>query len=112
MLRLMGYPIAIAYETYFVGRYGATLGKMVFGLKVVRSDGQSVSYGRAFGRYWANLLSSMTVTIGLHHGGIRLSKEGLARPHLRYEGDQDLETHGTRSLHRLQEAPSGLRFQH
>jgi uncharacterized RDD family membrane protein YckC len=64
LLRLLGYPIAIAYETYFVGRYGATLGKMACGLKVVRSEGQNVSYGRAFGRYWACLLSSMTLTIG------------------------------------------------
>ena len=39
LLRLLGYPIAIAYETYFVGRYWATLGKMACGLKIVRSDG-------------------------------------------------------------------------
>ena len=77
LLRLLGYPIAIAYETYFVGRYGATLGKMVFGLKVVRADGQSVSYGRAFGRYWASLLSSMTVTIGFIMAGFDSQKRAL-----------------------------------
>ena len=64
LLRLVVYPIAIAYETYFVGHYGATLGKMACGLKVVRSEGQTVSYGRAFGRYWASLLSSMIFLIG------------------------------------------------
>ena len=63
-LRLLGYPIAVAYETYFVGRYGATLGKMACGLRVVRSGGEKLSYGRAFGRYWSTLLSSMTFTIG------------------------------------------------
>lgn len=56
--------LGIAYITYFIGAYGATLGKMVFGLKVVRSNGGKVTYGRAFGRYWAYLLSSVVFGIG------------------------------------------------
>jgi uncharacterized RDD family membrane protein YckC len=63
-LRFVGFPLAIAYETYFVGRHGATLGKMVCGLRVVRSDGERVSYGRAFGRYWACQVSSIILAIG------------------------------------------------
>ncbi len=62
--RLLSFVIGMAYETYFIGHYGATLGKMVCGLKVVRSEGEKVSYGRAFGRYWANILSSLTLSIG------------------------------------------------
>jgi len=56
--------IGIAYITYFLGAYGATLGKMLCGLRVVRSDGRKISYGRAFGRYWANFLSAITFSIG------------------------------------------------
>ncbi len=77
LLRLLVYPIAIAYETYFVGRYGATLGKMVFGLKVIRSDGQNVSYGRAFGRYWATLISYMILFIGYIMAGFDSQKRAL-----------------------------------
>jgi uncharacterized RDD family membrane protein YckC len=37
---------------------------MVCGLKVVRSGGEKVSYGRAFGRYWATFVSGMILAIG------------------------------------------------
>ena len=57
-----GFPVA--YETYFVGKYGATLGKMAVGLRVVMSDGSPVSYGRAFGRVWAYFLSAIVLYIG------------------------------------------------
>ena len=63
-LRLAGLFIGIAYETFFIGNFGATLGKMVFGLKVVRSTGEKVSYGRAFGRYWAYFVSGIIFSIG------------------------------------------------
>jgi uncharacterized RDD family membrane protein YckC len=61
---LISYPIAIVYVTYFVGAYGATPGKMALGLKVVRPDGERVSYLRAFARYWAELLSGLILAIG------------------------------------------------
>lgn len=56
--------LGLTYEVWFVGKYGATPGKMVFGLKVIRSDGARVSYGRSFGRYLGTLLSSFTLMIG------------------------------------------------
>ena len=56
--------IDVAYGTYFIGRYGATPGKMVLKLKVVRSDGSPVSYRRALGRYFATWLSQLTLMIG------------------------------------------------
>jgi len=56
--------LGIAYITYFIGHFGATLGKMACGLKVVRADGGKVDYSRAFGRYWATGLSSLTLSIG------------------------------------------------
>jgi uncharacterized RDD family membrane protein YckC len=56
--------IAIAYETVFVGKYGATPGKMACGLKVVSSDGSKVSYSRALARYFCTIISGLTLGIG------------------------------------------------
>jgi uncharacterized RDD family membrane protein YckC len=64
ILNLIYYPIGIAYVTYFIGAQGATPGKMALGLKVVRPDGGKVSYGRAFGRFWAEMLSGIILSIG------------------------------------------------
>lgn len=56
--------VNICYEAILVGKYGATLGKMALKLKVVTADGGRVSYARAFGRYFAKILSGMTCLIG------------------------------------------------
>jgi len=53
-----------AYSIFFTGKYGATLGKMALGLKVVRAGGGAVGYGLAAGRFFAELLSSFTLLIG------------------------------------------------
>jgi len=54
----------VIYEAGMTGRYGATLGKMLCGIKVVMPDGGNVSYMRAVGRYFAKLLSFITLYIG------------------------------------------------
>jgi len=64
LLQLAYNALAAAYTTWFVGRYGATPGKRVAKLRIVRADGSRVTYGRAFGRYFAELLSSLTLGIG------------------------------------------------
>jgi uncharacterized RDD family membrane protein YckC len=56
--------IAMTYEGVLIGKYGATLGKMACKIKVVTPDGGPVGYGRAFGRYFAKMLSSLTCLIG------------------------------------------------
>ncbi len=61
---LVGMSIGAAYEGLFVNKLGATPGKMVLGLRVVRPDGGPVSLGRAVGRYFAKLLSAMILLIG------------------------------------------------
>ncbi len=61
---LGSYAVQCAYQTFFLGRYGATPGKMLLRLKVVRPDGSPITYWRAFGRYWATLLSYFTCMIG------------------------------------------------
>ena len=48
-----GTIVGCSYSTFFVGKYGATLGKMATGLRVVNPDGSKVSYGKAAGRYFA-----------------------------------------------------------
>jgi uncharacterized RDD family membrane protein YckC len=62
----MGISILIQalYNGIMVGKFGATLGKMACGLKVVMPDGSKVSMARAFGRYFAEFLSSITLLIG------------------------------------------------
>jgi uncharacterized RDD family membrane protein YckC len=66
-----------AYETFMIGRYEATLGKMVCGLRVVRSDGGKVSYGRSLGRYFAKHLSSFALGIGYIMAGLDDEKRAL-----------------------------------
>ncbi len=53
-----------AYTTFFLGRFGATPGKMACGLRVAAPDGRSISYPRALGRYLAEYLSGMLLMLG------------------------------------------------
>jgi uncharacterized RDD family membrane protein YckC len=61
---LLQFATQAAYEIYFLGRKGATPGKMACKLRVVRADGTPLTFGRAAGRYFANLLSAFTFGIG------------------------------------------------
>jgi uncharacterized RDD family membrane protein YckC len=56
--------LTAAYYTIFVGKFGATPGKMATRLRVVNADGSSVSYGKACGRWAAQIVSSMICCIG------------------------------------------------
>ncbi len=42
----------------------ASLGKMAVGIKVVRTDGERITFWRAFGRYFAYMLGGFTLGIG------------------------------------------------
>ena len=64
-LGLVHFAIAISYEVFFLGKYGATPGKMACKLRVVMPDGSPISYGRAFGRFFAYILSKLILMIGL-----------------------------------------------
>jgi len=64
LVSLVTYGFPIAYTTFFLGKYGATPGKMATGLMVVTPDGQPISYLRAFARFWSELLSLFTLYIG------------------------------------------------
>jgi uncharacterized RDD family membrane protein YckC len=64
LLLLLQLGIAAAYETWFVGRFGATPGKMTCRLKVVNPDATPISYARALGRHFAKIVSGLTISIG------------------------------------------------
>jgi uncharacterized RDD family membrane protein YckC len=61
---LIAILIPAIYNTIMVGRFGATLGKMACGLKIVSPEGGKISYMRALGRNFAEWVSAMTMTIG------------------------------------------------
>jgi uncharacterized RDD family membrane protein YckC len=68
---------AACYEAFFVARSGATIGKKAVGLKVVMPDGGPVSLGRAFGRYFAKMLSGIPLYFGFIMVGFDSEKRGL-----------------------------------
>jgi uncharacterized RDD family membrane protein YckC len=53
-----------AYSIFFIGTYGATLGKMACKIKVVDATGAKIGYGRATGRFFAEILSGLIFYIG------------------------------------------------
>jgi uncharacterized RDD family membrane protein YckC len=61
---LLSTIVSVIYSTWFVGGLGGTPGMLALGLKVVRPDGSAVGYGRACARYFAAILSSLTLCIG------------------------------------------------
>ena len=77
MLQVVGMGAGIAYNTYMHGKYGATLGKMAVGIRVVMADGSPVTYMRAFGRAWADILSGMVCYIGYIIAGFDAEKRSL-----------------------------------
>lgn len=76
-IQLAAIAVAVGYNTFFIGKYAATPGKMACGLKVVLSDGGPVSYLRAFGRAWAEQLSGMICYIGYIIAGFDKEKRAL-----------------------------------
>jgi uncharacterized RDD family membrane protein YckC len=74
---LVTMAISSLYEGLFVARFAATPGQMAFGLKVVRPNGSPVGIGRAFGRYFAKMLSAMVLWIGFIMVAFDAEKRGL-----------------------------------
>lgn len=64
LLFMIEIAISLAYSVYFTGKFAATPGKMALGIKVVMADGTPVTYGMAFKRFFAELLSAFTLYIG------------------------------------------------
>ncbi|MEO8366366.1 MAG: RDD family protein [Pseudoxanthomonas sp.] len=68
---------AVYYAWFHSSANQATLGKMAIGIKVVRSDGETISFARGIGRYFAFLLSSLILCIGLLMAAFTERKRGL-----------------------------------
>ena len=74
----LGMALHVAYHVVLVGGCGQTLGKMAFGIAVVRRDGGTVGYGRATLRCLGGPLS--VAAFGLGYAGVLFTAErrGLA----------------------------------
>lgn len=66
---------------YFAGMessgYQATVGKLALGIKVTDMDGNRIGPGRASGRYFAKILSSLILLIGYLMVAFSAKKQGL-----------------------------------
>jgi uncharacterized RDD family membrane protein YckC len=69
--------MGVAYTVFFLGRFGATPGKMALKLKVVRPEGEPISYLQALGRYFGEIVSSLTCSIGYIVAGFDTEKRAL-----------------------------------
>lgn len=56
--------IALCYFTLFVGLHGQTPGKMLLGLKIIRTTGEEVGYGRALVRWIGQCLGLLPLGVG------------------------------------------------
>jgi uncharacterized RDD family membrane protein YckC len=66
------------YEAFMESSsYQATLGKMIFGMKVTDLYGNRISFARATGRHFAKILSAMILCIGYVMVGLTERKQGL-----------------------------------
>lgn len=68
-LILLSYAIGLAVPLFYFAwmhssRAQASLGKMAVGIKVTRGSGERISFWRAFGRYWAYVLT-VVFTFGI-----------------------------------------------
>jgi len=74
---LLGMVLGCTYETFFIVKFAATPGKMAVGVQVLRPDGSKLQVGRAIGRYFAKMLSKMTLYIGYIMAGFDSQKRAL-----------------------------------
>ncbi|MEA5668307.1 RDD family protein [Stenotrophomonas sp. MH1] len=78
LTNLISMAISAAYYAGFHASAGmATLGKMAVGIKVVRLNGDRMTLARAIGRYFATILSALTLCIGYVMAAFTERKQGL-----------------------------------
>jgi uncharacterized RDD family membrane protein YckC len=73
----LNFIIPAVYESWFVGKFAATPGKMACKLKVVMSEGDRVSFARAIGRHFAKYISGLILGIGYIMAGFDEQKRAL-----------------------------------
>ena len=77
LFALVAMGASLAYQIYFLTKHGATPGKLLLGLKVIRSDGGAITPGRAAGRLFAHGLSGLILYIGYIMAGFDSEKRAL-----------------------------------
>lgn len=77
VIQLVAMVLSVLYNTIAVGTWGTTLGKKACGLKVIRADGSKLTYGRACGRAFAEILSGAVCYIGYIIAGFDDQKRSL-----------------------------------
>ncbi len=70
----LGIILVLTYFTIFHGAWGQTIGKMIFGLRVVKADGQPLSFSRALTRTFAYVLSALPFFLGFFWSGFTSDK--------------------------------------
>lgn len=70
----LGLMLSLTYFSFFHGAWGQTIGKMIFGLRVVRVDGQPLTFFRALARTISYALSAIPFFLGFFWVGITSSK--------------------------------------
>lgn len=76
--QLVGILFAIGYFTLLQGgKWQASLGKRLVGIHVMRTNGENITYLRAFGRYWGAVLSGLILFIGYIMAGLTREKTAL-----------------------------------
>lgn len=61
---MASYGFPIFYSVFMHGKYQQTWGKMICRIKVVEEDGEKISYLKALGRYFSEMLSLLILCIG------------------------------------------------
>ena len=73
----VSFLLRLIYEVFMTGKFGATLGKMIIGAKIVRMDGSALGFQFAFFRFLGKILSDFTCYIGYLMVAFREDKRGL-----------------------------------
>ena len=75
---LLSIPCIWLYFAWFESsRLMATPGKLALGLRVTDLDGRSIGFGRASARYFARILSNLTLGVGYVMAGFTARKQAL-----------------------------------
>lgn len=75
---LIGLIAGLLYFAFMESsKYQGTLGKIALGIKVVDENGEKITMGRAIGRYFAKIISGITLLIGYIMAGFTPKKQAL-----------------------------------
>jgi uncharacterized RDD family membrane protein YckC len=65
------------YALFESSKYNGTFGKIAVGIRVLDYQGNGISFGRASGRYFARIITNLTLLIGYIMAGFTEQKQAL-----------------------------------